>query len=108
MSCVGSTAGPSYGVTIVATRGSLRSSASASSTAARNSGVFALGESLEKMSVKVDPPERGSSRSMSCEARPDSDVEISPPDCSFPPPAATAMEASSTIPETARTHQRRR
>jgi len=85
MSLVGSSAVPSYGVTIGATRGSLRSGASAASTAARNSGLVAESVSLERISVNVAAPALGSSRSISREARPDSEVSMKPPDCSFPP-----------------------
>ena len=85
MSCVGSLAVPSYGVTIVAMRESLRRGASAESTAARNSGLVPERVSLEKIRVNVPPPARGSSRSMSRDARPDSEVSMKPPDWSFPP-----------------------
>src|SRR5207247_195923 len=107
MSMVGSGTVPSYGVTMLAIRRSARSGESAASSAVRNSGLFASSVGLEKMSVKVDPPDRGSSRSMSWEARPDSDVVISPPDSSFPPCAATKAEATRSSPELPKTHHRR-
>src|SRR5207247_4458921 len=79
---------------------------SAATTAARNSALVASSVELEKMSVNVEPPDRGSSRSMSWEARPDSDVVISPPDSSFPPCAATKTEATRSSPDIPKTHQR--
>ena len=48
----------------------------AASTAARNSALVAVSVSLEKMSVNVAAPARGSSRSMSRDARPDSDLDL--------------------------------
>ncbi len=70
-------------------RGSERSGCSAASTAVRNSGLAAVSVSLEKISVKVEPPERGSSFSMSFDARPDSAVSMKPPLSSVPPWLAT-------------------
>jgi hypothetical protein len=70
--------------------------------------LVAVRVSLEKMSVNVAAPARGSSRSMRREARPDSEVSMKPPDCSFPPWMTTKAEARSRTPETARTGQRRR
>ena len=109
MSFVGSrAASASYGVAIAATRESLRSGARAASTAAWNSGLVAVSVSLEKMSVNVAAPARGSSRSMRREARPDSEVSMNPPDCSLPPCDAIAAEATSRRTERMSTIQRNR
>src|SRR5205823_6798888 len=51
-------------------------------------------------------PALGSSRSISRDARPDSEVSMKPPDCSFPPWITMNIDARSRTPETARTGQR--
>jgi len=96
----------SYGVMIVSTRGSVRSGEIAASTAARNAGSFASSVSLEKISVNVEPPTRGSSCSISFDARPDSAVSMKPPLSSFPPCEAMKPEATRSATEMASTGQR--
>ena len=80
----------------------------ASPTAFWNSRVFQARVGDEKISVKVEPPARGSSRSMSFDARPDSAVSMNPPLSSLPPCPAMKPDATSMPIETMSTIHRKR